>query len=85
MDLLEPIQRGERLGDSLQEPLADGNHVENVAVFGDRGSQGFTRTQRRRELIALEKPADAQDFRFDGGGNRRCGGGLHHLDKKGGL
>ena len=81
----EPLQVGERLGNFLQVALRNRDHVQDVAVFRNRGSQAFPRAQRCRVLILLEKRADAQNLRFDGRGNGRCGCDLHHRDKKAGL
>ena len=39
MMLLEALQRRERLGDSVQVPLAHRDQIEDVAVFGHLGGQ----------------------------------------------
>ncbi len=81
---LEPLQGGKRLGNSLQITLADGNHVEDVAVLRNLDGQGLGRAQRGAELIALEESSNTQDFRFDGGCDWCCRGCLHCFQKKGG-
>src|SRR5260370_17408266 len=79
---LEPLQGGKCLGNLLQITLADGNHVEDVAVLRNLDGQGLGRAQRGAELIALEESSNTQDFRFDGGCDWCCRGCLHCFQKK---
>ena len=84
MQTLQPLQGGERLGNPLQIPLADRNHVQDVAVLRNADGQRLGRAERGAELIALDESADAEDFRFNRGCDRWSRGCLHGFHKKGG-
>src|SRR5260370_29454161 len=81
---LQPLQGDERVRDSAQIALADGNHVEHVAVFRNLDGQSFGCAQRGTELIAFDESADAQDFRFGGGCACCYRGCLHCFQDEGG-
>ncbi len=79
MNLLETHQRVERVWNSAQVTLTDGNDVQHVAVFGHLRERLVAGAQSRRELVDLHQAPDADDFRLDARDGRRHGK-LYHGD-----
>jgi hypothetical protein len=77
MDGLETRQRGQRLRGAAQVALADGQHVQHVAVLGHPRQQRLGRCQRQRKLALVEQSTDAQHLGLDTGLGWLSGGQWH--------
>ena len=64
VELLETLERRQRLGDALQIALADGHHVERVAALRRLLRQSLCGRERRVELAALHQSPDTPHFRL---------------------
>jgi hypothetical protein len=65
MDLLETRQCLQSFGDLPEIALADRDHVEHVAIFGNVAQKALGRRKGITGTARAEQPADAHDFRFD--------------------
>jgi hypothetical protein len=84
MNLLETRQCVERVLNSAQVTLTDGNHVQHITILGNLRKQLVTRGQSRGELIGLHQAPDADDRRLDARDRWRHGK-RYHGDPAAGL